>query len=179
MMQAPILRRKTSTYRRLILTMVAILTHASDFPSLRAEAPSSEAEIAIRLNTVGYLPMARKVATITVPCHEFIVERLDNKEIVLRGQVDELKQGIGDDVKYWLADFSRLKKEGTYRLVVPKVSQSAPFSISKGIYNKPFFTVTKAMYLWRVWNQRFHQLLGASLSAPGLPSRRRSSGLHR
>ena len=45
--------------------------------------------------------------------------------------------------------FSKVEEPGTYYVEIPGVGRSVDFKISKDIYNFPFYTVMRGMYLWR------------------------------
>lgn len=113
-------------------------------PAARAAETS-----AIRFNTVGYLPKAEKRASITVPCTNFSVVRIADNKTVHDGLVigPVLNPDTGESL--FTADFSRVKKAGDYRLVVPGVGQSAPFRIAADVYREPYYTAMRGFYLWR------------------------------
>lgn len=103
----------------------------------------------VRLNTIGYLPGRRKVASIAVPCARFAVVRVADGSTAFEGvaAATDRKNDAGESLH--LADFSRLTEAGDYRLDVPGVGRSAPFRVAADVYTRPFSTVTRGMYLWR------------------------------
>ncbi len=102
----------------------------------------------IRLSSIGYLPEAPKIATIVTECSEFHLKSADGN-IVLSGAVTGPKRqdDVAQDV--WRADFSDVRQTGTYYLDVPNVGQSITFHIAPDVYNFPYVTSMRAMYLWR------------------------------
>ena len=112
-------------------------------------APGIEPAPPIRLNTLGYLPDAPKQATVASPCAAFAVVRVGDGERVLDGTATGPLRNADTDEQLYTADFSTLVEPGEYRLDVPGVGQSAPFRVAADVYDEPFRTVTRAMYLWR------------------------------
>ncbi len=112
-----------------------------------AEAPAAR----IRLNTIGYLPDAPKVATIVGPAKEFVVLSADSGDEVLRGslRVPEPRPDVLDDQSLVLADFSALEREGIYRLVIPGLAESPEFRVAPDVFSWPFYCITRGMYLMR------------------------------
>jgi endoglucanase len=119
--------------------------------SLATVAPSPAADTPIRLNTVGFLPEAPKVATVAAPCSEFAVVRASDGKVVYTHQAgDPVRTSKTDtDETVQTLDFSALTAPGTYRVVVKSVGESAPFTVARGVWNQPYEVVTRAMYLWR------------------------------
>ena len=103
----------------------------------------------VRLNTIGYLPDAEKVATVAAPCNGFKVVRADDGKSVFEGKPGEAQLNPDTEEQVYLIDFSDLKEAGTFRLLVDGVGESAAFSIREDVYTEPFQVVTRAMYLWR------------------------------
>lgn len=103
----------------------------------------------IRINSIGYLPDMQKEATIIKKCSDFSVIDAKSKKIIFTGKVkgpfyhDSLKQNG------WIADFSKVKKEGHYYLDVPGIGKSIVFEIGNNIYDSVYYTVMRAFYLWR------------------------------
>jgi endoglucanase len=107
------------------------------------------AETRIRLNTVGFLPEHRKRASIAARCADFSVVEDTGGAAAFRGKVTGPHHNADTDEQLYIADFSALRRPGTYRLDVPGVGRSAPFRIGKDVYDFSFYTAVRAMYLWR------------------------------
>lgn len=103
----------------------------------------------IRLDSVGYLPDAPKLATLAGPATEFKVVRADDGAAVFTGVPTEPKPNPDTQESLRVADFSGLREPGEYRLVAAGLGESAPFAIQADVYADPFRLVTRAMYLWR------------------------------
>jgi endoglucanase len=106
-------------------------------------------ESRIRLNTFGFLPDAPKRASVAAECSGFRVVCDANGGEALAGKAaPAVKDGeTGESIA--VLDFSALAAPGVYRLDVPGVGRSAPFKVGADVYNEPFRTATRAMYLWR------------------------------
>lgn len=105
----------------------------------------------VRVNSIGFLPEARKQATIGAACSEFRIVDAATQAVVFVGQASApLKTAAGDtDETVQLADFSQVAAPGRYVLDVPGVGRSAEFRIGRDIWTEPYKLVTRAMYLWR------------------------------
>jgi endoglucanase len=110
-----------------------------------------KAAAAIRLNTIGYLPGAKKVATVYGPESEFFIRDADSGSEVLRGSMKapEPRPDALDDQNLMLADFSAVEREGVYRLVIPGMDESPEFRVATSAFNWPFYCTARAMYLMR------------------------------
>jgi endoglucanase len=127
---------------RIMFTLVAAILILSTF-LYAAEAPK------IRLNTIGYLPDHEKKATIAAECSAFAVVRIADGRRVFEGTASgpALNKDTGEQL--FTADFSAVKEPGEYRLDVPGVGKSAPFSVAADVFNRPFYAVMRGFYLWR------------------------------
>ncbi|MCA9235954.1 MAG: glycoside hydrolase family 9 protein [Planctomycetales bacterium] len=103
----------------------------------------------IRLNSVGYLPDAAKTALIAAACQRYAIENCRTGQIAMQGEVHPADATPANGQPLWRADFSELTEPGLYRFVVDDVGRSAPFSVSVGVYNRPFFAAMRGMTLWR------------------------------
>jgi endoglucanase len=107
------------------------------------------ADSQIRLNTLGFLPDRPKQASIAAECSEFDLLRADGGERVMSGKVGPAATNADTGEKLWVADFSTLKTPGSYVLEVKGVGKSPPFRIAADVYDFPYCTVMRGMYLWR------------------------------
>jgi len=113
-----------------------------------AQAADSE-PILIRLNTVGFLPEAEKLASIAAPCTNFSVLRLPDLSVAFTGKVSGPALNADTGEQLCTADFSGLKKAGDYQLDVPGAGRSAPFHIGADVYRDPYYVTMRGFYLWR------------------------------
>src|SRR4051812_21680784 len=106
---------------------LARVVHAQD------DAGPSEA---IRLNQLGFLPLAPKSAVVvTDTASTFTVERVLGGGVVLRGKLTAPRSWPFSGETVRRAELSALTRPGTYVLVVPGVGRSFPFEIeTRGIH---------------------------------------------
>src|SRR5881392_2329065 len=93
------------------------------------------ANSAIRLNTVGFLPEHLKRASIASACTDFSVVNEKDGSVAFRGKVSAPVHNDDTNEELYIADFSALKKPGTYHLDVQGVGRSAPFRIGRDVYD--------------------------------------------
>ncbi len=101
----------------------------------------------IRLNSIGYIPLAEKKATIAASCSDFIVVNSSGTSVLTGKTTSVYDTDTNEQVS--IADFSSIKTEGSYTLLVPGVGKSVTFKIDPNIYANPFKTAMLGMYLWR------------------------------
>ncbi len=101
----------------------------------------------IRLNSIGYIPLAEKKATIAASCSDFIVVNSSGTSVLTGKATSVYDTDTNEQVS--IADFSSIKTEGNYTLLVPGVGKSVTFKIDPNIYANPFKTAMLGMYLWR------------------------------
>jgi endoglucanase len=111
--------------------------------------PAGAAALQIRLNTIGYLPDAEKKASIAAPCSEFAVVRVKDGAKIMTGRATGPILNEDTREQLYTADFSAFKEPGEYQLDVSGVGRSAAFNIATDVYRRPFYIVTRGMYLWR------------------------------
>ena len=145
----PLFMKSTPLQGRLVFCTCLLLCLFSTAEDAISKGQADEASTEIRVNSVGFLPASRKFATIAASSKEFYVEDAKTQKVVFRGQAVAPKKKSDAGKGLRIADFSKVRRSGDYRLVVPRVGISHRFSISKGVYNAPFNTAMKAMYLWR------------------------------
>ena len=117
---------------------------------LLAAAPSARgADALIRLNFVGFLPDGVKRATVAMVCTTFRIVREPGGAVVLSGRADPMTKNADTGETVAVVDFSALRDPGLYRLEVPGVGRSPPITIAADVYDAPYHTAMRAMYLWR------------------------------
>ncbi len=143
----------TMTFR-FTLSLAALMAGLSSMPNSATAAYAStvnSVSAPVRVNSVGFLPESRKVATIGAACSEFRVLDAATAAVVFTGQASApLKTAASDtDEMVQLVDFSEVKAPGRYVLEVPGVGRSAEFRIGGDVWTEPYALVTRGMYLWR------------------------------
>jgi endoglucanase len=132
--------------RRVAIRSVGILVAAlTTFTFSPALADDSH----IRLNTIGFLPDRPKRASVAASCSDFRVIRDADGVAVFTGRAAAPLQNPDTAESLAVLDFSPLRETGVYRLEVPGVGRSPPFRVAADVYDAPFRTAVRAMYLWR------------------------------
>ncbi|MFN3790210.1 glycoside hydrolase family 9 protein [Massilia sp.] len=89
----------------------------------------------IKLNQVGYLPAAQKLAVVPAPAQaRFAVVDAASGKPVFEGSLGGAATWDASKERVRVADFSSLRTPGSYRLRVAGLPDSAPFSIQSGVY---------------------------------------------
>jgi endoglucanase len=105
---------------------------------------------AIRLDQVGYLAGAPKVALVAsqakTPAKTFEIRRSSDGRVVFHGALsppatDPLS---GDTVQ--AADFSRLHQAGTYYVQVPEVGKSWTFAVGANVFERTWYLAMRGFY---------------------------------
>lgn len=121
-----------------------LLLTAALFPLLSAQTVPSP----FRLNQLGYLPAAPKVALLVAPATAaaFEVRRTTDDRVVFTGPLGPATADpdSGDTVQ--AADFSTLQKIGTYYLSIPGNVKSPVFRIEAAIYQSAWYLVLRSFY---------------------------------
>ena len=109
-----------------------------------AAAPTLE----IKVDQVGYLPEAAKVAFVVskAAATSFRVRRTGDDAVAFEGTLaPPVADGdSGDAVR--AADFSGLRREGSYLLDVPGVGRSFAFAIGPDVFVRPFVLALRSYY---------------------------------
>ncbi|MEO8622308.1 MAG: glycoside hydrolase family 9 protein, partial [bacterium] len=136
---APASRRAGS----MMLACLALAVH----PSVSAAQTLAEG---IRLNQVGFLPLAPKVAVVVGDTpSEFSVVTWPEGVVVLRAQLSApVMWPLSGEVAR-RADFSGVVRPGSYALVVPGAGTSYPFQIGASVVKEIALGATKAFYYQR------------------------------
>lgn len=141
----------------------------------------------IRLNQVGYLPAASKLAVVPDGHGEaFAVEHADSGKVVLRGTLGPAKTWAPAQQTVRIADFSALREPGRYRLRVDGLPPSDSFAIAADAYDAVARAALKAYYFNRAstalpgeyagrharaeGHPDTHVLVHASAASPGRPT---------
>ena len=117
------------------------------FMFLVAAAVAAEnASLNIKVDQVGYLPSAQKIALVSAPAQTFQVKRTSDGKTVLEGKVSAAVKDAdtGDSVQ--AADFSELRAPGKYYLEVPGVGRSWNFSIGPDVFSRAYYLAMRAFY---------------------------------
>jgi endoglucanase len=102
--------------------------------------------VPIKVDQVGYLPDAAKLAVVTMAAKTFEVKRASDNVTVFHGRLGPATPDTdtGDSVQ--VADFSKLHETGNYYLEVPGVGRSWTFSIRSDLYLRTYYLTMRAFY---------------------------------
>jgi endoglucanase len=134
-------RRKRIREIYTALVIIAFVSLGAAFASA-GEKPST----AIKVDQVGYLPAAAKVAIVTAPAQTFVVKRSRDSKIVLKGNIGSAMKDSDTGGTVQSADFSALRRFGDYYLEVPGVGRSWTFSIRADVDSRAYYLATRAFY---------------------------------
>ncbi len=114
--------------------------------SAQSAYATEEGSLQIKVDQVGYLPAAPKLAVVTATAKTFAVKRASDNASVFKGTLSPatLDADTGDSVQ--LADFSNLRLPGTYYLDVPGVGRSWTFSIGRDVFSHTYYLAMRAFY---------------------------------
>ena len=105
----------------------------------------------IKVNQVGYLPDAPKIAVLEgdAEAERFRVVDAATMAVVFEGEIGRagIDPNSGERVRH--LDFSALAEEGEYAVVVPGAGSSRKFRIARNVYYAPFFDALRSYTLGR------------------------------
>ncbi len=118
------------------------LAFSSSLLVFGAENPT----LAIKLDQVGYLPGGPKIALVSSPAKTFEIRRSSDGKLVFRGVIGPVATDrlSGDAVQ--AADFSPLRRAGSYYLQVPGVGKSWTFSVSSNAFARTWYLAMRGFY---------------------------------
>lgn len=130
------------------LLAVLLLNLGTLFVSFSQTPPLSQA---IRLNQIGFYPNAAKIAIVVgEAAGEFQVMTPDLKNVVFKGTLSAARQNTISGKTARTADFSALKKTGTFVVTVPGLGHSYPFEIKTDVHRAVAAGALKGFYYQRV-----------------------------
>lgn len=129
-------------FRRLALFSAAVSGVVSLF------AASAPAGPGVRLCTVGYLPEVAKIATVVGAdeAKNFSVVDAATGEVVHTGELGPMIDSVPTKERARAADFSALRRTGTYVVRVAGLPDSAPFALSATALERSFENVMLGFY---------------------------------
>jgi endoglucanase len=101
---------------------------------------------AIKVDQVGYLPNAPKVALVTSSGEKFQIKRSSDGATVYEGSLKPavLDHDTGDKVSE--ADFTPFHSVGKYYVEVPGLGRSYDFAIQPDVYSHSYYLAMRALY---------------------------------
>ncbi len=133
----------TSSTSRLIgrLSLLPVLVLGTLLPARAADRTAQ-----IKVDQVGYLPAATKLAMVTAPAKTFEVKRTSDDATILKGELGPATPDADSGDSVQIADFSKLHEAGTYYLNVPGVGQSWTFSIRPDVFSHAYYLAMRGFY---------------------------------
>jgi len=121
--------------------LLLLLTCAA---ALSADPPVDD----IKVDQAGYLPTAPKIAFVAAkaPARTFVVKNTTDDKVVLKGELGKAVADADSGDQVQPADFSKLKKPGTYYLQVPGVGRSWGFAVAKDVYSRAWYLAMRSFY---------------------------------
>ena len=111
-------------------------------------AIAAEPTTAIKVDQVGYVPAAPKIAFVVSAAggSDFTIRKKSDGSVVYRGQLSGAVHDpdSGDDVRQ--ADFSRFRATGTFYLEAAGVGRSWNFAIAPDVYRRAFYLAMRSYY---------------------------------
>jgi endoglucanase len=132
----------------------------------KAQNPSQN----IRLNQIGFYPNATKEAVVLGDKNErFYVLNENKKDTILRGKLSPYRVNSISQKTTQIADFSGVKKEGTYVIYVPNVGFSYPFDIKKQVHRAAAIGSLRGYYYQRTSTELLEKHAGIYKRPAGHP----------
>jgi endoglucanase len=102
----------------------------------------------IKVDQVGYLPRATKIAFVVSPrpADTFSVRRASDDSIIFSGRLAHAVDDADSGDRVQAADFTKLEQAGSYYLDVPGVGRSWDFSVGADVYAHAFYLAMRAFY---------------------------------
>lgn len=140
------IKRKAANSRRFILTYTCLLI---GFPyALFSQNVSAR----IKLNQLGFYPMAPKAAVVTGPVSDsrFHITSTNLRDTFFTGTLSEEKQSVYSSTKTRTGDFSSFTNKGSFVVLIGGVGHSYVFEISDDANSEAAVSTLKGYYFQRV-----------------------------
>ncbi|MGO9324561.1 MAG: glycoside hydrolase family 9 protein [Terracidiphilus sp.] len=102
--------------------------------------------LAIKVDQVGYLPGGPKIALVSGPAKTFEIRRSSDGKPVFHGVLGPVATDplSGDAVQ--AADFSQLRRAGSYYIQIPGVGKSWNFSVGSNVFGRTWYLAMRGFY---------------------------------
>lgn len=125
---------------------------------------------AVRMNQVGFYPAAPKVAVVASNAADaFEVKDAKSGKTVLKGKLGAVRASQHSGKHTRLADFSGLRKPGSYVVEIAGLGKSAPFNIGSRVHRDVAEASLKAFYYQRASVEIPEKYAGKWTRAAGHP----------
>lgn len=133
-------------------------------------ARSAEDPGSVRVNQLGFLPHAQKLALIdSAAARAFTVVRADGERVVLRGMLQPAQVWAPAGRPAAVADFTTVAEPGSYRILVDGLPSSDPFVVDANVYAGLADAALKAFYFNRAGTALEARHAGVYARAAGHP----------
>ncbi len=129
------------------LTIWLVLVLALLFSgTMKRICAAENGSVQIKVDQVGYLPDASKIALVTAAARTFEVKRALDGVAVFKGNLGtaHVDADTGDSVQ--IADFTKLQAPGAYYLEVDGVGRSWNFAIRSDAFVHTYYLAMRAFY---------------------------------
>ena len=156
-----------------IVVSAALLTACQSVDNASATPPSTpsvDASASIKVNQIGFAPTASKMAVVpSTDADRFSLIPEGTNTPVYSGRLSASSQWehSGENVK--IADFSDFVRTGEYRVRVPGLADSHPFTIGTDVYQELNDAALKAFYFNRVSTELLPEHAGIYARPAGHP----------
>ena len=105
----------------------------------------------IKLNQVGFYPEGPKVAVVTgnIPQGNFYITSTNLRDTFFTGKLSEERQSAYSSTKTRIADFSSLRKTGSFVVLINGTGNSFVFRIGDAVYRNEAIVTLKGFYYQR------------------------------
>ncbi len=105
----------------------------------------------IKLNQSGFYPAGTKIAVITggTNAASFYITSTNLSDTLFKGKLSEEKASKNSTTVTKIADFSTLKKTGSYVVLVPDIGHSYVFQIDNNVHHNVAVASLKGYYYQR------------------------------
>jgi endoglucanase len=117
------------------LLFPAALVRAADSPSL-----------AIKVDQVGYPLDGPKVALVSSAAETFEIRRASDNDVVFHGKLTAAASDANTGDQVQAADFSKLRKPGTYYVEIPGVGRSWTFTVDHNVFEHTYTMAMRGFY---------------------------------
>jgi endoglucanase len=102
----------------------------------------------IKVDQVGYLSQAAKVALVTsrAPATDYQVRAVEGGAVAFKGKLSDPVDDPDSGDRVQSADFSALTRAGRYYLEIPGVGRSWEFSIGPEVYSRAWYLAMRSYY---------------------------------
>ena len=132
------------------LLLPALLAGLLLCPAARVHGTEStgdeSARVAIKVDQVGYPLNGPKVALVSAPATIFEIRRSSVGGVVFRGTLEPPQRDPDSGDQVQAADFSGLRRAGSFYLVVPGVGRSWNFTVGKKVFEHTYYLTMRAFY---------------------------------